>query len=61
MEPLQSIDPVTHEVEREGEVQARHFEALDTKAGAVLGFAGVLVALGERCRGSVSTFQPIPS
>jgi hypothetical protein len=30
----------------EREIQLTHFEALDAKAGVVLGFSGVLVALG---------------
>jgi len=31
----------------EREAQLSHFESLDTKSGLVLGFAGVLIALGN--------------
>lgn len=43
-----SLEVIAAEVQREREAQLRHFESLDTKAGIVLGFAGVLVALGGR-------------
>lgn len=40
-----SIDVISYRVEAERERQIGHFEALDTKAGIVMGFAGVLVAI----------------
>jgi hypothetical protein len=47
MSPLStaSLDPILAQVGREREAQLRHFDALDTKAGVILGFAGALVAL----------------
>ncbi|MCA1831775.1 MAG: hypothetical protein ABR548_14460 [Actinomycetota bacterium] len=43
--PLPSIDIIAAQVAAERERQARHFEALDSKAGIIIGFAGILVAL----------------
>jgi hypothetical protein len=40
-----SIDVVAEEVRWERDAQLRHFDALDGKAGILLGFAGVLVVL----------------
>jgi len=42
---LRSLDPILEEVRSERAAQLRHFDALDTKAGIILGFAGALVAL----------------
>jgi hypothetical protein len=42
---LRSLDPVLEEVRSERNSQLRHFDALDAKAGIILGFAGALVAL----------------
>jgi hypothetical protein len=42
---LPSIDLVLEEARSERQGQLLHFEALDAKAGVVLGFAGALVAL----------------
>lgn len=42
---LPSLDLVLAEARSERQTQLSHFEALDAKAGVVLGFAGVLVAL----------------
>lgn len=56
---LQSLDELATLAETERMMQIGHFEALDGKAGIVLGFAGALVALapdvsrlrsGRRCR-----------
>ena len=44
-EVLPSLDSVAHEVERGREAQLRHMDAVDTKAGVVLGSAGALVAI----------------
>jgi len=43
--PLPSIDLVLEEARSARAAQLVHFEALDAKAGVVLGFAGALVAL----------------
>lgn len=50
-ERLSSLELVASEVRSELEQQFRHFEGLDTKAGIVLGFAGVLVALSGKVQG----------
>lgn len=42
---IRSLDIVWEQARVEREVQLAHFEALDTKAGIVLGFAGAVVAL----------------
>ena len=42
---LPSLEPILAEVRFEREGQLRHFDALDQKAGILLGFAGALVAL----------------
>lgn len=45
---LPSLDLIAEEADAQLRAQFRHFEGLDTKAGIVLGFAGVLVALGDK-------------
>jgi hypothetical protein len=45
---IRSLDLLVDEVRVEREAQLRHFDALDQKAGIVLGFAGVLVVLVAR-------------
>lgn len=40
-----SLDTILDEVRSERTAQVRHFDALDAKAGIILGFSGVLVAL----------------
>lgn len=47
-ERLSSLELVAREVKSGLDQQLRHFEGLDTKAGIVLGFAGVLVALSGK-------------
>lgn len=42
---IRSLEPILEEVKTEREFQLRHFDALDSKAGIILGFAGALVAL----------------
>ncbi len=42
MRGVKSIDIVLDEVRRERGAQGRHFDAIDTKAGIVLAFAGRL-------------------
>lgn len=44
---LPSLDLVLAEARAERDTQIRHFESLDSKSGIVMGFAGVLVAVGE--------------
>lgn len=46
---------MAEEVETQLKEQLRHFEGVDTKAGIVLGFAGVLVALSERLEGPATS------
>jgi hypothetical protein len=41
------VAPILAEVRWEREAQLRHFDAMDAKAGVVLGFAGALVALAS--------------
>jgi hypothetical protein len=45
---LRSLDVIALEAQGELDAQLRHFEALDSKAGVLLGFAGALVALAPR-------------
>jgi hypothetical protein len=52
--PLPSLELVTAQVARERETMNAHAESLDTKAGVVLGFAGVLVGLGATAQAFVS-------
>jgi hypothetical protein len=44
---IRSLDVVLDEVHRQREAQLAHFDATDTKAGVILGFAGALVALSS--------------
>jgi hypothetical protein len=46
-EGLPSLDLIVSRVEDQLEHQLRHFDGLDNKAGIVLGFAGVLVAVTD--------------
>ncbi|MCA1571597.1 MAG: hypothetical protein LC798_15015 [Chloroflexi bacterium] len=46
-EGLPSLDLIAWRVEAQLEHQLRHFDGLDNKAGVVLGFAGVLVAIAD--------------
>lgn len=48
---LPSLRRITGRVEAQLELQIRHFESLDNKAGIVLGFAGVLVAVARGAGG----------
>lgn len=45
MERLQSLDVIRGEVDRQLDVQLRHFEGVDAKAGVILGFSAAFVAL----------------
>jgi hypothetical protein len=42
---IRSLQPILEEVREERSAQLRHYDALDVKAGIVLGFSGALVAL----------------
>lgn len=42
---IRSLDVVEAVVRRERDAQLRHWDALDAKAGVMLGFAGALAAL----------------
>src|SRR5947199_2383702 len=53
--PLLSLDVIASQVASERETMNAHAESLDTKAGVVLGFAGVLVGLGATARTLVSS------
>ena len=44
-ERLPSLDLIASEVRAEREAQSRHADALEAKAGIVLGFAGAIVAV----------------
>lgn len=58
--PLLSLDVIAAQVASERQTMNAHAESLDTKAGVVLGFAGVLVGLGATAQELVSsdlTFQ----
>ncbi|MPZ93131.1 MAG: hypothetical protein GEU68_16210 [Actinobacteria bacterium] len=46
-ERLPSVDLVASQVKLQLEHQLKHFDGLDNKAGIVLGFAGVLVAIAN--------------
>lgn len=54
MSRMPSLERLGQAAERERDAQLRHFDSLDTKAGIVLGFAGVLVALAGRMLGGLS-------
>jgi hypothetical protein len=43
------LELLSTEVQTEREAYVRHFDGLDTKAGVLLGFSGVLVALSTSC------------
>lgn len=43
---LPSLELIAREVRAERDTQFRHVDAVDAKAGVVLGFSGVLVAVG---------------
>lgn len=45
MPPIASIEILSPEVREQLAAQLRHFESLDAKAGVLLGFSGLLVAL----------------
>jgi hypothetical protein len=45
MRGVAAIDVAAEEVHAERIAQLRHFDAVDTKAGVVLGFAGAITAL----------------
>lgn len=45
---FQSLELIAAEVHDQLQIQLRHFDSLDTKAGIVLGFSGALVALAGR-------------
>ena len=51
---LPSLDIIADQVATERATMSSHAESLDTKAGVVLGFAGVLVGLGASAQSSVS-------
>jgi len=51
--PLPSLSLIVEQVATERETINAHAESLDSKAGVVLGFAGVLVGLGATAQGSV--------
>jgi len=53
-ERLPSLDLVATEVDKERERQDRRSEAIDTRAGIVLGFAGALAALAAREEGGAA-------
>jgi hypothetical protein len=46
-ERLPSLDLIASLVEVQQDHQLRHFDGLDNKAGIMLGFAGVLVAIAD--------------
>ena len=51
---LPSMQMIAAQVATERETMKSHAESLDTKAGVVLGFAGVLVGLGATAQGFIS-------
>jgi hypothetical protein len=52
--PLPSLSLIVEQVAAERETMNTHAESLDTKAGVVLGFVGVLVGLGATAQTTVS-------
>lgn len=50
---MDSLDLLLDCVRREREAQLTHFDALDTKSGILLGFAGALIALSPHLEGWV--------
>lgn len=55
---LPSLDLVARQVALERQTMNSHAESLDTKAGVVLGFAGVLVGLGATAQQAISAEVP---
>jgi hypothetical protein len=55
VEGIGSLDLVFDEVRHERSVQLTHFDAIDTKAGVVLGFSGAIVALSGGSFGALVT------
>ena len=51
---IRSIQVVAEEVRSERAAQLSHFDAVDTKAGVLLGFAGAIVALSSGSSGSLA-------
>ncbi len=49
--PLGSLDVIARELEGQRALQMHHFESLDSKAGVVLGFSGLIVAIGPAVSG----------
>ena len=47
MARISSLDLLIEINQSERDAQLSHFDSLDTKSGLVLGFAGVLIALGN--------------
>jgi hypothetical protein len=52
---LPSLDLVAGQVAAERETMNSHAESLDTKAGVVLGFAGVMVGLGSTAQAGIES------
>lgn len=50
-ERLPSLEVVRDQVRIELDLQFRHFDALDSKAGVVLGFSGAIVAISAGRQG----------
>ena len=55
MRGIEGIDVVAEEVRAQRETLRVHFDAVDTKAGILLGFAGAITALTARPLGRLST------
>lgn len=53
--PPPSLQILLERVASERETMNAHAESLDTKAGVILGFAGVLVALGATAQATIAT------
>lgn len=47
-ERLPSLERIAAEVRLEREAHVRHLDAVDTKAGIILGFSGAVAAIGSR-------------
>lgn len=52
--PLPSLQILLEQVASERETMSAHAESLDTKAGIILGFAGLLVGLGATAQATIS-------
>jgi hypothetical protein len=59
-QPVDPVEAITEEARIERDVEVRHFEALDVRAGVILGFAGALVALTQGSRGALSLAGRLP-